>query len=106
MAGSATFIALTSSLEHKDVAMATGGMCLSNTVGNVVGIAVSSAVQVGTLKRLLVKELEDVPGSRTIITEVVSNVSSIRRLDEPIRRIVVESYVRSLEYSHSKFQLQ
>ena len=37
-----------------------------------------------------------------IIKEVVSNVSSIANLDEPIRGLVIGSYVKSLEGSHSK----
>jgi MFS family permease len=102
VASSATFIALTSSLEHKDMAMATSGMYLASTVGGVVGIAVSSAVQLGTLRTLLTRGLEDVSGSKRIMENVISKVSSIAKLDEPVRRIVVESYVRSLEYSHSE----
>lgn len=105
MAASATFIALTSSLQHADVAMATGGMYLATTVGSVVGIAVSSSVQVSALKALLVQALEGVPKSGKIIEDVISSVSSIGKLDEHVRTIVVESYVKSLQYSHSKSTL-
>ena len=53
MAGSATFIAVTSGVEKKEIAMATSGMYLANAVGMVVGIAVSSAVQLESLGDLL-----------------------------------------------------
>lgn len=37
-----------------------------------------------------------------IIEDVISNVGSIGKLDGPVREIVIGSYVKSLEYSHSK----
>jgi hypothetical protein len=42
-------------------------------------------------------------GHAKVIDKVISDVGSIGRLDEQIRKVVVECYVRSLEYSHSKF---
>jgi MFS family permease len=53
VAGSATFIAVTSGVEKGEIAMATGGMYLASAIGMVVGIAVSSAVQLGSLRDLL-----------------------------------------------------
>lgn len=55
MASASAFIALTSSVRKEDMAVATGGMYLSTAVGMLVGLAVSSSVQVGTLRVLLVE---------------------------------------------------
>ena len=44
-------------------------------------------------------------GHAKVIDKVISDVGSIGGLDGPIRKVVVECYVRSLEYSHSKFSL-
>lgn len=57
MAAAATFIALTSSVEKAEVAMATGGMYLASAIGMVVGIAVSSSVQLNSLRALLVESI-------------------------------------------------
>jgi len=37
-----------------------------------------------------------------IIEKVVSDVGAIPGLEEPLQKIVVGSFVESLEYSHSK----
>ncbi|RFU32551.1 hypothetical protein B7463_g3771, partial [Scytalidium lignicola] len=99
MVQATAFIALTSSLEHKEIAMATSGMYLTTSIGMVTGIAVSSAVQQGGLRSLLLKALKG-PESKKIIERVVSDVSSIPKLDSAVRKIVVASYVKSLEYTH------
>lgn len=57
MAGAATFIALTSSVQREEVAIATGGMYLASSVGMVGGIAVGSAVQQGGLRSILKQKL-------------------------------------------------
>jgi hypothetical protein len=57
VASTSTFIALTSSLEHKDMAIATGGLFLSSAVGMLVGLAASSSVQLSTLRSILEKRL-------------------------------------------------
>jgi hypothetical protein len=55
--GSGIFIALTSSVEHKDIAMATGGMYLGSAFGMMTGIAFSTSVQLTSLRSLLVERL-------------------------------------------------
>lgn len=37
-----------------------------------------------------------------IIEEVISNVSSITGLESGVKKVVIDSYVKSLENSHSK----
>lgn len=102
MAAASTFIALTSSVEHGEIAIVTGGMYLSSAIGMLFGLAASSSVQIGTLRSLLHGSLVG-PGSEEIIQRVTSNVSSIKDLDSDIKEIVLTAYVKSLEYSHSKF---
>ncbi|KAH8816386.1 major facilitator superfamily domain-containing protein [Xylogone sp. PMI_703] len=99
MVQATAFIALTSSLEHKEIAMATSGMYLITSIGMVTGIAVSSAVQQGGLRALLLRALHG-PDSGKIIERVISDVSTLPKLDSTIREIVVASYVKSIEYSH------
>ncbi|RFU23935.1 hypothetical protein B7463_g12403, partial [Scytalidium lignicola] len=103
MAQAVAFIALTSNLEHKEIAMATSGMYLITSIGMVTGVAVSSAVQQGGLRSLLHKSLPGA-GSQKIIDRVVSDVSSIPKLDSAVREIVIASYIKSLEYSHTIFK--
>ena len=67
-----------------------------------VGVASTSAVQLGTLRPLLEKGLGGVENSKSIIEEVISDVGSIANLKDGLRKIVVEGYVKSLEYSHSE----
>ena len=57
MAAAATFIALTTSVEKAEIPMATGGMYLASAVGMVVGIAVSSSIELNSLRALLVASL-------------------------------------------------
>jgi MFS family permease len=101
MTMSATFIALTSSVEKKDIAMVTGGMYLASAVGMVVGVAVGSSLQMSSLRVLLAEKVTG-PEASKIIEKVISKVSSIRGLEDEMRHIVVECYVKSLQYSHSK----
>ncbi|KAH6720696.1 major facilitator superfamily domain-containing protein [Leptodontidium sp. MPI-SDFR-AT-0119] len=100
IAFSATFIGLGASVKRVEMATATAGLYLCSGLGMVLGVAGASAVQVGTVRSLLAKVLEGVPGSREIIEEVISNVSSIATLPLPIKKVVIESYVKSIENAH------
>lgn len=48
------------------MATATAGLYLCSGLGMVLGVAGASAVQVGTVRSLLAKVLEGVPGSREV----------------------------------------
>lgn len=48
------------------MAMATGGFYLSSSIGFVISLAVTSAVQMGTLNVLLEKGLEGLPHSKKV----------------------------------------
>jgi len=122
IAGVATFIALTNAVEHDLIAVATGGLYLSIAIGMLTGLAISSSVQMSSLKFLLGQKLNfegaqkvrlsyiNISGpngiyqlkSWQIIEKVVSDVGTIPGLEEPLQKIVVGSFVESLEYSHSK----
>lgn len=71
VAAAATFIALTSSVEKEEIAMATGGMYLASAVGMVVGIAISSSVQLNSLKGLLVASIHG-PGASEVRASYLS----------------------------------
>ncbi len=120
LAFSATFIALQASVKREEIAISTGGLYTASAIGMVVGIAVSSTVQLGSLRTALEASLGGLSGGRAVrnlvifnfdrnctnldqvINEAISNVASIAKLEEPIRKLVIGSYVKSLEASHSK----
>lgn len=124
LAMATTFQGLTSVVKRRDVAVATGGFYLWTGVGMVVGVASGSAVQTGSLRTLLVDGLRSVPGAETvcrlilavrfegvrvadrrpqIIENAISDVSSIAGLESGVRRVVIDSYVKSLENSHCPY---
>ncbi|KAG4413482.1 hypothetical protein IFR04_013383 [Cadophora malorum] len=100
IAFSATFIGLQAGVDRADMAVATAGLYLGSGLGMVLGVAGASAVQIGTLRPLLFGALANLDGAKEIIDQVISNVSSIASLSPPIRKIVIESYVKSIENSH------
>jgi hypothetical protein len=55
-------------------------------------------VQLSSLRTLLGKTAIDA----RILEKVVSNISLIPQLEEGARKVVMESYVKSLEYAHSE----
>ena len=65
MMSSGIFIALTSSLEKKDIAMATGGMFLVTAFGMMTGIAVTTSVQLTSLRWILDERIQG-PGSEKV----------------------------------------
>ena len=62
LAGSSTFIALTASVAQKDMATSAGGLYLASAFGMLAGIAVSSSVQLSSLRSLLLERVRG-PGS-------------------------------------------
>lgn len=102
---SSSIIGLVAGVRKDQMAVATGGLYLSGGVGMMVGVAGSSSVQLGTLRSLLEKGLARFDNGKEILERVVSDVGVIKGLEEGVRKVVVESYVKSLEYSHSKSHL-
>lgn len=62
LVGSSTFIALTASVAQKDMATSAGGLYLASAFGMLAGIAVSSSVQLSSLRSLLLERVRG-PGS-------------------------------------------
>lgn len=107
--------------------MATGGMYMSSSIGMTISIAISSSVQLNTLRSFLTTDLRGFEHSAKVIAilgddvltrvmlmkyllqiieKVVSDVGVIAGLDGPVKKVVVAAYVKSLEYSHSKYSSQ
>ena len=57
MAGTAAFIALTSSMSHETIAVATSGYFLFGSLGTVLGVSISSCIQRAALKTILQNRL-------------------------------------------------
>jgi len=72
---SATFMAVTSSVKTTEMAIATSGIYLASAIGMLVGIAASSAVQLGSLRVLLESSLANFEGSKDV--SVHSRFSSL-----------------------------
>jgi hypothetical protein len=123
IAFSAAFIAMTSefsfqsqeiveadvllgSVKRTDIAIATSGGYLVSAIGMLIGIASASAVQLASLRLILENGLSGIEGSKILIEKVISDVSSIANIEEGLKKIVIDGYVKSLEYSHSKYLIR
>ncbi|KAK0114280.1 hypothetical protein ONS95_013775 [Cadophora gregata] len=74
IAFSATFIGLTAGVEKSEMAVATSGLYLCSGLGMVVGVAGASAVQVASLRALLVEALRGVEGKASVSTPIFSHL--------------------------------
>jgi MFS family permease len=72
VAGTAAFIALTSSMSHETVAIATSGYFLFGSLGTVLGVSISSSIQRGALKMILQNRLPFSGGENQQVCEMVS----------------------------------
>lgn len=63
-----TFMGLTSSIKATEIAMATSGFYLSQSIAMVIGLAACSAVQMGTLNVLLETGLDGYPNAKEVRT--------------------------------------
>ncbi|CAM1507734.1 Fc.00g045820.m01.CDS01 [Cosmosporella sp. VM-42] len=104
IAQSAVFIALQASIIPEDKAAAISGLFLCFPVGAIIGMAGSSAIMLGILKRFVQHELTRLGIDDTAIAEVLrkstENVNFIDHAPSKISRILVEGYVKGIEYSH------
>lgn len=62
LTSASVFIALTSNMEHENIAVATSGLYLCSSLGSVLGISVSSSIQRGMLKLLLERRITEQGG--------------------------------------------
>ncbi|KAI1045843.1 hypothetical protein LB505_010619 [Fusarium chuoi] len=104
IAQSAAFIALQASIDPKDKAAASSGIFLAVTLGSVVGMAGTSAAIQGLLRHGIQKNLSDLGKSQHFIDEVIrkaaESVSFIDEASEPIRKVLIQGYIRGIEYGH------
>ncbi|KAJ4045409.1 hypothetical protein NW756_013451 [Fusarium oxysporum] len=104
VAQSAAFIALQASIDPKDKAAASSGIFLAVTLGSVVGMAGTSATIQGLLRHDIQQNLSDLGKSQRFIDEVIrkaaESVSYIDEASEPIRKVLVEGYIKGIEYGH------
>ncbi|KAL5613115.1 hypothetical protein FOVSG1_002178 [Fusarium oxysporum f. sp. vasinfectum] len=104
IAQSAAFIALQASIDPKDKAAASSGIFLAVTLGSVVGMAGTSAAIQGLLRHDIQQSLSDLGKSQRVIDEVIrkaaESVSYIDEASEPIRKVLVEGYIKGIEYGH------
>ncbi|KAA8576111.1 hypothetical protein EYC84_006273 [Monilinia fructicola] len=92
-----TFIALTVSVQKKEMGIATAGMYLMSSIGMVVGIALCAGVQ----NNALVKALGELRLDESIVKKVMDDVGSVKDLHGNVKIKVIDAYVRSLEASHA-----
>ncbi|KIY47896.1 MFS general substrate transporter [Fistulina hepatica ATCC 64428] len=95
-----SFMALTSSVAHEDMAVATSGMYLSANIGVVSGISLASAVCQTALGILLRNRLT-MDGADEIIFKSISDANYIATLPEDVKLIVQRCYVIALEYTYA-----
>ncbi|KAF4435582.1 multidrug resistance [Fusarium acutatum] len=104
IAQSAAFIALQASIDPKDKAAASSGIFLAVTLGSVVGMAGTSAAIQGFLRHDIQQNLSGLGTSQHFIDEVIQkaaeSVSYIDEASEPIRRVLIEGYIKGIEYGH------
>ncbi|SCO87833.1 related to multidrug resistance protein [Fusarium oxysporum] len=107
IAQSAAFIALQASIDPKDKAAASSGIFLAVTLGSVVGMAGTSATIQGLLRHDIQQNLSDIGKSQRFIDEVIrkaaESVSYIDEASEPIRKVLVEGYIKGIEYGHGMY---
>ncbi|KAI0594095.1 major facilitator superfamily domain-containing protein [Biscogniauxia sp. FL1348] len=104
VSGTAVFIALQSSIDPSDKAVAASGLHLAANIGSIVGMAASNVALSTVLPNHLRTRLYDL-GLDVIDTEKIIKkaTSRVEFLDETSPRIaaaIVKSYVDGLEYSH------
>ncbi|KAF7949948.1 uncharacterized protein EAE97_003457 [Botrytis byssoidea] len=91
------FIALTVSVQKREMGMATAGMYLMSSIGMVVGVALCAGVQNSSLGEALAGlELD-----ATIVRQVMEDVGSVKDLPGDIKVQVIDAYVKSLGASHA-----
>ncbi|KAK7424656.1 hypothetical protein QQZ08_008539 [Neonectria magnoliae] len=104
IAQSAVFIALQAAIDPADKAPAASALYLTGTIGCVIGLAASSAITQGILRVVVQSKLTQLGMERSFIDEVIKKATeSVTFIDEApkkVSEVLVEAYVRGIEYSH------
>ncbi|KAL1968141.1 hypothetical protein VTN77DRAFT_2272 [Rasamsonia byssochlamydoides] len=99
MAQASSFVSMTSMLEPRDIAMATGGFFLFTSLGVSTGITGYNAALEMEFSRQLREKLTG-EGAEKIIKHVLSDASYINSLHGHLRDVVVSSYVAGLKHTY------
>ncbi len=97
---STTFVHLTASLEHDEVAIAATMLYCIQTMGLLIGVQVMTTVLHAELRMALDMALRGMEGRSKVIEDAVSDIGLIWSMPKDIRRIVTEAYVESLWYTY------
>ncbi|KAH6892924.1 major facilitator superfamily-domain-containing protein [Thelonectria olida] len=104
IAQSATFIALQAVVTPADKAAAASGLFLSITIGAVVGLAASSAVMQTVLRFVVHLKLTRLGMDESFVEDIIRKATeSVGFIDEApknVSEVLVEAYVKGIEYSH------
>ncbi|KAK7394031.1 hypothetical protein QQX98_013186 [Neonectria punicea] len=104
IAQSAVFIALQAAINPADKAPAASALYLTGTIGCVIGLAASSAITQGILRVVVQSKLTQLGMERSFIDEVIKKATeSVTFIDEApkkVAEVLVEAYVKGIEYSH------
>ncbi|KAM5341171.1 hypothetical protein ACJ41O_015280 [Fusarium nematophilum] len=104
IAHSAAFIALQASIDKKDKAAGASGLFMTSTLGVIVGMAATSAIIQGILRHEVQLNLAHLgmsqPGIDEVIRKASESVSYINHATGPVQKILVQGYVKGIEYGH------
>ncbi|EJU01149.1 MFS general substrate transporter [Dacryopinax primogenitus] len=95
------FIAILSTIKRTEIAQITSIRFLSQSLGNLIGMAISSAVQQSVLSSELLQRISSLPPSNSlspaeIISEVRRNATAILDLSPELRQASIGAYTASL----------
>ncbi|KAI0898165.1 MFS general substrate transporter [Annulohypoxylon nitens] len=106
MSLNAVFVALQAAINPVDRAVAASGLYLSIPIGSILGMAGCNAVMQGIMPadlalRLRSLGIEGIEAEK-IIKQATARVDYLDEAPKKIAELVVEAYVRGLEFSHGK----
>ncbi|CAH0045987.1 unnamed protein product [Clonostachys solani] len=93
---STTFLHFAASLDPSDIAIAGSAWFLAQNVGVLLGASMSTTVINSVVQNYLQVSLDGFDAREEIIRKVTSNVDNLRHFSEPIRKIVIEAYIKGL----------
>ncbi|KAK9449703.1 major facilitator superfamily domain-containing protein [Limtongia smithiae] len=92
----AVLFSMLAHFSRADHAVATGTCYLIRSIGLVLGVAISNAINQNSLSKILPAVLADVPDGDKIADLVIHSVTAIKTLPEDTQRIVVWGYTMAL----------
>lgn len=91
---SSIFVAIAAGTTVEEQAIATGGMYLCGSIGTLLGFTLGASVMRTVTEETAKRGLSSMPdGGQTIISKALADIGYIETLAEPIRDVIVRSYV-------------